>query len=500
MTDISNGWHPPSRVGEFLEGAGALVINGQERPAGKGATFETVNPATEQVLAAIPQADEGDVDDAVQAAAAAHRDRRWRGIPSSKRGEILYRVADLIEKEAGDLAWVDVLDQGKPYKHALGEITAAARCFRYFAGWVDKTYGETIPVRDGRLVYSTREPVGVCGQIIPWNFPFLMAAWKIAPALAFGNTVVLKPAEQTPLSALWLLRILQEAKVPDGVVNLVQGPGEVTGAALVRHENVDKIAFTGSTEVGKRIMRESAEHLHKLTLELGGKSPNVVFSDAGEVGGWDRLARRAAFACFYNAGEVCTAGTRLLVHEAVHDEVVTKVKESAESTPIGPGWREESVVGPLISGEQRARVEEYVQMGTKEGAELVTGGGRPESLSTGFFFRPTVFDGVTVGMRIAKEEIFGPVLAVQTFADEDEAIALANDNTYGLAAAVWTNDIARAHRVADKIQAGTVWINTYGEIDSPVSFGGYKSSGIGRELGPQAIEAYTQVKSIWVAT
>jgi acyl-CoA reductase-like NAD-dependent aldehyde dehydrogenase len=495
--DVRTGREIPGEVQEFLKGAGVLIIDGQERPGAEGQSFDAVDPATEETLAQIPQATAEDVDAAVGAAKRAHLDGRWRGLPPAKRARILYKVGDAIQKHASELAWVDTLDHGKPHKHAVNEMLSAANCFRYFSGWVDKVYGDTIPARDGRFVYSQREPVGVCGQIIPWNFPFLMAAWKVAPALAFGNTVVLKPAEQTPLSAVWLLRLLQEAGVPDGVVNLLQGVGEVTGAALVAHPDVDKIAFTGSTEVGKLIMKSAADNLHKVTLELGGKSPNVVFPDAGDV---DRIAKRVAFACFYNAGEVCTAGTRLVVDERVHDEVVEKVAAAANGTRVGPGWAEDSVMGPLVSTEQLDRVKSYVDIATGEGAELVAGGAAPEEYEGGYFFRPTVFDRVSTEMRIAQEEVFGPVLAVQSFADEDEAVALANDVSYGLAAAVWTRDIGRAHRVADKLQAGTVWINTYGELDNPVSFGGFKQSGMGRELGPHAVEAYTQVKSVWVST
>jgi acyl-CoA reductase-like NAD-dependent aldehyde dehydrogenase len=496
--DVRAGRDLPDAVSAFLRDAGNLIIDGQERRSSDDEVFTAVDPATEDTLAEVAQATEEDVDEAVQAAKRAHLDGRWRNLDPGKRGRILYRVGDLIQQHASEFAWLDVLDHGKPYKLALGEMIAAANCFRYFAGWVDKVYGDTIPARPGRFVYSQREPVGVCAQIIPWNFPFLMAVWKVAPALAFGNTVVLKPAEQTPLSAVHLLRLLSEAGVPDGVVNLVQGVGEVTGAALVAHPDVDKIAFTGSTEVGKLIMREAAQHLHKVTLELGGKSPNVVFADA--PGGVAKVAARSAFACFYNAGEVCTAGTRLVVDERIHDEIVEKVAEAARATTVGPGWSEDARMGPVVSQEQLDRVAGYVDIAKGEGAELVTGGGRPDGLDQGFFFEPTVFTGVQSDMRIAQEEVFGPVLAVQTFSDEEEAIALANDVEYGLAAAVWTSDLGRAHRVADQLQAGTVWVNTYGEIDSPVSFGGYKSSGLGRELGPHAVEAYTQVKSVWVNT
>lgn len=494
--NVRAGRDIPRPVQTYLDDSGGLVIDGEERPASGGGVFEALDPATEDVLGKIPRAGTNDVGDAVAASKAAHEDGRWRNLSPDDRSQILNRVADAIRRDADHLAWVDMLDHGKPYRHAQAEMLQAADCFRYFAGWVDKVYGETIPTPHNRLVYSLREPVGVCGQIIPWNFPFLMAAWKVAPALAFGNTVVLKPAEQTPLSAVWLFRLLKEAGVPDGTANLVQGFGDEVGAALVAHPDVDKVAFTGSTEVGKHIMERSAQHLHKVTLELGGKSPIIVFDDVDV----DTVAKRAAFASFYNAGEVCTAGSRLVVSEQIHEELVDKVKLAAEKTTVGPGWEKESRMGPLISQEQLDRVIGYVDIAKKEGAELVTGGSQPSDYESGYFYQPTVFDRAGSGTRIVQEEVFGPVLATQTFDDEDEAVAVANAVSYGLASSIWTNDLGRAHRVAERISAGTVWINTYGEFNSAVSFGGYRDSGFGRELGKHAVESYTQTKHVWVAT
>ena len=496
--NVTEGRELPDAVKSFLASAGTLIIDGVERTQAAGnETFDTIDPATEQTLASVPHASADDVNDAVMAARRAFDDGRWRNLPPAKRASVLLKVADLLSAQVKDLAWIDTLDHGKGLKLSTGEVHAAAGTFRYFASLIEQPSGIVIPSREGRFVYANREPVGVCAQIIPWNFPLLMAAWKLAPMLAFGNTSVLKPAEQTPLSAVWLLRILKEAGVPDGVVNLVQGVGHVTGQALITHPEVDKIAFTGSTEIGRHIMRTAADNLAKVTLELGGKSPNLVFGDAGNL---DKISQRAAFACFYNAGEVCTAGTRLVVERSAHDELLEKVVAAANSTKLGPGWQADAAMGPLVSAEQRERVAGYVKIATDEGAELVAGGGVPDGFDTGFFFAPTVFDGVASSMRIAQEEVFGPVLAVQTFDDEDEAVALANDVSYGLAAAVWTKDLGRAHRVAAKLKAGTVWVNTYGEVDPAVSFGGMKQSGMGRELGPYAVEAYTQPKSVWIAT
>lgn len=486
----------PQSVQDFIASASVFIIGGEEvRPTDRE-LIPTVNPATEEVITEVPQATAEDVDRAVQAAVAAHQSGVWRTLNPSKRARILAKVADLIRRDAEQLAWLETLDNGKPLKHALGEVLQAAYAFQYFAGWVDKPDGVTIPSRANRFTYSVREPVGVCGLIVPWNFPTMTAANKLAPALAFGNPVVLKPSEITPLSAVWLVRLLQEAGVPAGVVNLVQGVGPVTGQALVDHANVDKISFTGSTKVGRSIMRSSAEHLHKVTLELGGKSPNIVFADARNL---DRVAKRVASACFYNAGQVCIAGARLLVEEKIRDEFVAKVVDAARATTVAPGWHDASMMGPLVSSTHFARVKGYVDEAVRDGAEVVVGGGRVDTFERGYFYQPTIVTQVRPGMTILAEEVFGPVLTVESFADEDEAVAKANDVQYGLAAALWSQDVSRIHRVSGKLDAGTVWVNTYAEMDASVSVAGFKQSGLGLELGPYAVETFTRVKSVQIA-
>jgi acyl-CoA reductase-like NAD-dependent aldehyde dehydrogenase len=474
-----------------------MLIDGQWVEAASGRTFETPNPATGEVLARVAEGDKEDIDRAVRAARRAFDDGRWaRSDPRARQG-LLFRIADLIEQHAEELAQLETLDNGKPLAESRTvDIPAAADTFRYYGGWVTKLYGETNPSDAAFFNFTLREPVGVCGQIIPWNFPLLMAAWKLAPALACGNTVVLKPAEQTPLTALRLGELLLEAGVPAGVVNIVPGFGETAGAALVRHPMVDKIAFTGSTEVGKEIHRATADTLKRVSLELGGKSPNIVFSDADA----DAAVEGALMGVFFCAGQVCCAGTRLFVEQKMHDEFADKLAKTAQGLRQGPGLDPETRIGPLVSKEQLDRVSGYLETGKREGARAVVGGGRntAKGLERGYFVQPTVFTGVRNDMQIAREEIFGPVVSVIPFKDENDVVLQSNDTTYGLAAGVWTRDVSKAHRVARAIRAGTVWVNCYNVIDAVSPFGGYKQSGYGRELGRYALDLYTQVKSVWL--
>jgi len=483
-------------VEEFTAAPRKLFIDGQWTEAASGKTFETPNPATGETLANVAEGDAEDINRAVSAARKAFDSGPWSRMTPSDRGRLIWKIGDLILEHAEELAQLESLDNGKPVGVALGaDVPLAADLFHYMAGWATKIEGNTIdisvPYMPGANFhsYTLREPVGVVGQIIPWNFPLLMAAWKLGPALTTGNCVVLKPAEQTPLTALFLAQLIAEAGIPDGVVNVVTGFGETAGAALAAHPQVDKIAFTGSTEVGKLIVHAAAGNLKKVTLELGGKSPNIVFEDASP-----EAVAGAANAIFFNHGQCCVAGSRLFVQQNRFDEVVAGVVEIAKSIKLGPGMEEGTQMGPLVSDEQLRRVTGYLDSGRDDGATALTGGTRYGD--KGYFVEPTVLTNTTPDMKVVREEIFGPVVVAAPFQSLDDIAAAANDSEYGLGAGIWTQDISKAHALPKKLRAGTVWINCYNVFDASLPFGGYKQSGWGREMGHEALEAYTEVKAV----
>jgi aldehyde dehydrogenase (NAD+) len=475
-------------------GATKLLINNKWVDSASGKTFPTINPSTGETITQVAEADAADVDKAVAAARAAFDKGPWRKMSASERGLFMYRLADLIEKNREELAQLEALDNGKPYHVALAaDLRATINCYRYYAGWADKIQGKTIPVQGQYFTYTKHEPVGVVGQIIPWNFPLLMQAWKLGPALAAGCTVVMKPAEQTPLTALRIGELIVEAGFPEGVVNLLPGYGPTAGAALSRHMDVDKVAFTGSTEVGHLIMKAAAEsNLKRVTLELGGKSPNIVFADAD----MDQAVEGSHFALFFNQGQCCCAGSRLFVEEKCYDEFVDRSVARAKKRKVGSPFDKTTEQGPQVDQEQFNKVMGYIEAGKKEKANLLAGGNRVGD--KGYFIEPTVFGDVQDNMTIAQEEIFGPVMSILKFKDINEVVDRANKTLYGLAAAVWTKDITKAHAIADGVRAGTVWVNCYDVFDAAAPFGGFKQSGIGRELGEYGLSNYTEVKTVTV--
>jgi phenylacetaldehyde dehydrogenase len=482
----------------FLGQTPLMLIDGELVPAVSGKTFAVYNPATGAVIANVPEADKKDVDIAVAAARRAFDERRWAKVSPSERGRMLWKLADLIERDLEELAELESIDNGKPYAVArIADLPLAVDMFRYMGGWATKITGTTIPLSlpGEYLSYTVKEPVGVVGQIIPWNFPLLMAAWKIAPALAAGCTVVLKAAEQTPMTALRLGSLIQEAGFPPGVVNILTGFGETAGAALAAHPDVDKIAFTGSTEVGKLIVQAAVGNLKKVSLELGGKSPAIILPDAD----LDLAIAGAANAIFFNHGQCCCAGSRLYAHKSVYDRVVAGVADIAGKIKVGPGLDPSTEMGPLVSDEQFARVTGYIEDGRQSGAKIAVGGGRVGNL--GYFVAPTVFENTKPDMKIITEEIFGPVVCAQPFDydDLDRIAQQANDTIYGLAASVWTRNGGTAHKLASRIRSGTVWINCHNVFDASLPFGGYKQSGWGHEMGEEVFHNYTEIKAVTAA-
>jgi phenylacetaldehyde dehydrogenase len=478
-------------VSQFIAKPRKMLIDGKWVDAVSGKTFPSYDPSTGKPMAQIAEGDKADVDLAVRSSRKAFDKGAWRKMSASERGRLIWKLGDLLEKNLEEFAQLESIDNGKPVSVArVADVPLAVDLFRYMAGWATKIEGNTIPIAGNYLAYTLREPVGVVAQIIPWNFPLLMAAWKLGPALAAGCCVILKPAEQTPLSALRLGELIQEAGFPEGVVNVVPGYGETAGAALAAHNDVDKVAFTGSTEVGKMIVKAAAGNLKKVSLELGGKSPNVIFKDAD----MKKAIPGAASAIFFNHGQCCCAGSRLYVEKGAFDEVVEGVADHAKKIQLGPGMDPNTQMGPLVSDEQLARVTGYLQSGLQEGAKAVVGGKRHGD--QGYFVEPTVLVNTNENMKCVKEEIFGPVVAAIPFEQTDDVVERANNNPYGLAAAVWTKDISKAHKMAADMRAGTVWINCYNVFDAAMPFGGYKESGWGREMGHDVLELYTETKAV----
>ncbi|GAB3797575.1 aldehyde dehydrogenase family protein [Virgibacillus kimchii] len=484
------------KVKAFLENEKNLYINGEYVPSVSGKTLDVYNPATDEILARVSEAQEEDVDKAVQAARKAFDEGEWTKMEAAERSHLIYKFANLLEENREELAQLEALDNGKPYNVALeDDVDGTVQHFRYYAGWATKLLGKTTPVSPEYVTYTVHEPVGVVGQIIPWNFPLAMAGWKLGSALAVGCTVVIKPAPETPLSLLYAAKLFKEAGFPDGVVNVVPGGGKVAGEAIVTHKQVDKVAFTGSTVVGKEVMKKAADQVKGITLELGGKSPSIILEDAN----LEEAIEGAFNGTMYNHGQNCSATTRVFVHRTHYDKVVEEITKRVNEIKLGAGMDPQTDMGPLVSARQQKRVLDYIEQGKREGARLVAGGER--GLEKGYFVQPTVFADVEDDMVIAREEIFGPVMSIFVFDTVEEVIKRANDSDYGLAASVWTENIKTGHYIANKLKAGTVWVNDFGLEWETMPFGGYKQSGIGREMGGEyGLANYTEVKSVFVKT